>query len=121
MVKHGVTEFLQAFHDLGVAFCDMETDILILLDEQGNIERVYPGFTRALGYTESDVLGYGVLRLVDGRDTAAFVKSFNLLPRPAPFRMFHKDGSEVWVRLEAARFIDKHGFLIIRKMGRAIT
>ena len=48
MAKHGVTEFLRAFEDVGATFFQIETDLLICLDEKGNISRVNPAFEKAL-------------------------------------------------------------------------
>jgi PAS domain S-box-containing protein len=113
-----VTKFLDTFKSLGIKFSDLETDLLIVVDGRGRMVRVFPGFTAALGYTEADVLGWGIMRIIDARDMPAFIKSFTW-PDRKPFRMFHKDGGEVWVKLENWDFADEQqGLLIIRKIER---
>ena len=48
MAKHGVTEFLHIFEDVATTFFDLETDLLIVLDTQGGIERVNPAWESVL-------------------------------------------------------------------------
>jgi PAS domain S-box-containing protein len=114
--RPGVTAFLDAFRDINLQLCDMETDLLIVLDEQGQITRTYPGFTKALGYSEAEVLGLGIVRLINGDDMMIFVKAATGFPYPRPFKMMHKGGSEVMVRLVAAQFVDQCGYLIMRRV-----
>ena len=75
MAKHGVTDFLRIFEDVGTTFFDIETDLLVTLDEQGNISRTNPAFQRVLGYHEADVFGVALIRLVNVDDWARFIKS----------------------------------------------
>lgn len=118
MEKHGVTEFLITFKNLGIRFSDLETDLLIVVDGRGRITRAFPGFTQALGYTEAEVLGWNIMRIIETRDMPAFVKSFTW-PQKRPFRMLHKNNGEVWCRLVNWEFADEQqGLLIIRKIER---
>jgi PAS domain S-box-containing protein len=115
--RPGVTAFLDAFSDTNLQLCDMETDLLIVLDGQGQITRTYPGFTKALGYTEADVLGMNIMRLIESDDVMTFVKAATGFPYPRPFRMTHKGGGVVKVKLEAAQFNDQQcGYLIMRRV-----
>lgn len=115
MAKHGVTEFLSVFRDEAARFADAETDLLILLDEQGCIARVWPGFTRALGYEEKNILGRPLIDLIDVDTLAMFIKSFGWYPRPYPlFRMLHRGGGMVVVRMEWYEFTKDNCRLILR-------
>lgn len=113
--RHGVTEFLRVFEDVGATFFDIETDLLIVLDGQGNIERVNPAFERITGYSESDVLGQGIIRLVKMEDWAVFLRTFTAVT-PAPFRMLRKFEGEIAVRLMACRFKQQRGFIVLRRL-----
>lgn len=115
MARHGVTEFLHIFEDVGATFFDIESDVLVVLDAQGNIERTNPAFERVIGYAESDVLGSELVHLVDTNDLAVFIKSFNWLPQPEPFRMLRRGGGKVSMRLVAARFRGQRGYLVLRQ------
>ena len=113
MAKHGVTEFLRAFEDVGATFFQIETDLLICLDEKGNISRVNPAFEKALGRAESEVLGQGLMRVIAIDDWASFLRSFTSV-NPAPVRMLRKDSGEVTVKLIAFRFRASRGYLAFR-------
>lgn len=113
--RHGVTEFLQSFESIGSTFFDLEVDLLVVLDEKGNIERVNDAFERALDRQESEVLGQGIIHLVRMDDWAAFLNAFTAV-QPAPFRLLRKDSGDVGVRLIACRFIKRRGFLVLRKV-----
>lgn len=94
-------------------FFNLETDLLVVLDEQGNIARVNPAFEQTLGYREANVLGVSLISLVSVNDWAAFIKSFNA-PHPPVFRLLHSVSGESEVRLVAARFRQGRGFLVMR-------
>lgn len=113
--RRGVTEFLNVFRDAAARFADHESDLLILLDKQGCIERVYQGFTQALGYTAADVLGKPIIDFIDIDSLSIFIKSFGWYnaPRP-PFKMLHKGGGLVDVRMEWYEFQGYNGYLILR-------
>ncbi len=115
--RRGVTQFLSAFNDIHVKFADLETDLWIWLDKDGHIKRVWPGFTRALGYTEQDVAGIGITRLVDVNDLAIFIKNFSWYDTKErrPFRMYHKGGGEVWMRLITVGFARGEAHIILRQ------
>jgi PAS domain S-box-containing protein len=120
MPKHGVTEFLATFQDVGTTFFDIERDLLIVLDHDGNVERVNPAFEKVLGRTESEVLGQAIIRLVVMEDWAQFMHSFDYITRAATFRLLHRDAGLVNVRLIAYRFkkmdAGQRGFLILRPL-----
>ena len=133
MVKHGVTEFLQIFESIGRQFFDLETDLLIVLDETGAIERVNPAFERITGYAESDVLRVPIIKIIDNRDWSKFLNSFSV-KNPEPFRVLKKNSGTVEVRLIPPflfkrRFdlregetemredeVKRQGFLVLRKV-----
>ena len=115
MAKHGVTEFLSAFRDTTVRFADHETDLWIELDANGCIQRVWPGFTRALGYAEANILGRPIIDLIDIDTLAMFIKSFGWYDRPYPaFRMMHRGGGLVKVRMEWYEFMSDCCRIILR-------
>ena len=113
MVKHGVTEFLSAFKDTTARFADHETDLWIELDGQGCIYRVWPGFTKALGYEESNILGTPIINFIDLDTLAIFIKSFGWNERQT-FNMLHRGGGLVSVRMEWYEFIKDNCNLILR-------
>lgn len=113
MAKHGVTEFLRAFEDVSQTFFDIESDLLIVLDERGNISRVNPAFERALNRKESEVLGQGMIRLIRIDDWATFLRSFTSPNQPV-VRLLRKDSGEVSVKMIAFRFKGQRGFLAFR-------
>lgn len=112
--RHGVTEFLGVFQDVATTFFDLESDILIVLDTRGDIERVNPAWEHVTGYTESEVLRNAIIHYVDVDDYAVFIHAFTD-PHPKPFRMLHKGGGVVGVRLVACRFKQGRGFIVLRK------
>lgn len=114
MAKHGVTEFLQVYEGIAGTFFDIESDLLIVLDKQGGIERVNPSWERITGYTESDVLRNAIIHYVDVDDYARFIRGFTE-SHPEPFRLLHKGGGLVRVRLIACRFRQGRGFIVLRK------
>lgn len=118
MARHGVTEFLSTFSDVGIQFFDIETDILIVLDEQGNIDRVNPAFEKILARSEPDVLGEPVIRLIFSGDWSKFLNSFNDMQRGNVFHLLHKDAGMIRVQLTAYKFkptdTGRRGYLVLR-------
>lgn len=116
MVKHGVTEFLQIFQSISQTFLQLESDLLIVLDDFGNIVRVYPGFEKATGRLEYEVLGLPVIALIPQGDLPKFMRSFQTMES---FRLLHKDHGIVTVYLDNYAFVNiegiKYGFLILRR------
>jgi PAS domain S-box-containing protein len=109
---------LQAFQDVGTIFFDAETDLLVVLDECGNISRVNPAFEQRLGRTEASVLHLELIRLIHTDDLAAFIRSFDTTLKPARVRLLKRDSGEIVVKLIAYRFkkTDEglRGYLILR-------
>ncbi len=114
--RHGVTEFLRAFEDVGATFFDLETDILITLDEKGNIKRVNPSFERLLNRRERDVIGLGMMHLIRVDDWATFLRNFTSV-NPPPIRLLKAEHGEIAVRLIAFRFKAQVGYLVLRKIA----
>lgn len=118
MAKRGVTEFLKAFGDDHVVFFRAETDLLIALDEQGNIARVNPAFEKALEREESNVLHHEVIQFVHEDDLAKFIRSFDQSHAPDPIRLLKRNNGEIVARLIAFRFRRTddglRGYLILR-------
>ena len=111
--RRGVTEFLQVFEDVGATFFSLETDVCIVLDPVGNIERVNPAFEKDLGYTEADVRGKALIHLVSMENWAIFLRSFTAT-RQVPFGLLVKGGGVKRYELMACRFKARRGFLILR-------
>lgn len=118
MTRHGVTEFLSAFEDVGIQFFDIETDILIVLDEAGNIDRVNPAFERILNRAEPDILGEPIIRLIFSGDWSRFLNAFSDLQRGNIFHLLHSDAGLIRVQLNAYRFkrtdAGMRGYLVLR-------
>ena len=114
MAKRGLTGFLSVFEDIGRQFYDLETDLLVMLDEQGLIEDVNPAFEAELGRTKIEVLGTPLMRLIHIGDLAEFIREF-YEPRSRLFRMLKKDSGEIVVRLIACRFRKGQGYIILRR------
>ena len=113
--RRGVTEFLSIFQDVGATFFDIESDLLIVLDKDGNIDRINPAFEKALNRTEAEVLGMGIIRFVMVDDWAKFIRGFSAT-HPEAVRMLCKESGEIMVRLVACRFKAGRGFIVLRKV-----
>lgn len=109
---------MRAFEDIGATFFDAETDLLIVLDEEGNISRVNPAFERALGRKEINVLHSEMLRLIDENDLARFINSFDATTKAQPVRLLKREKGTITATLIAYRFrrTDEglRGYLILR-------
>lgn len=119
MVKrHGVTDFLTAFTDATATFFDVESDLLVVLDEHGDIERVNPAWERMLNRPEKDCIGRPIIVFVFHEDFARFMRAFQNVTRSEPFRLLHYEHGVVTVRLVAYRFKRmveyQRGFLVMR-------
>ncbi len=111
--RRGVTEFLRVFEDVGATFFDLETDLLVMLGEQGNIERVNNAFRQALGYTDADLIGLSLIRFVYMDDWAKFLNGFTAI-QAQPFRLMRKASGEIMVRLIAWRHRNNKSYIIFR-------
>ncbi len=107
MAKHGVTEFLEVFESDKSIFFDLETDLLLTLDDGGNIIDVNPAFEKILGYTERDVIGQSLIILISMKDLDA-TKQFHFLKR---------GGGEVLYRVEAWRNRNHWHYAIFRRVA----
>jgi PAS domain S-box-containing protein len=118
VAKHGVTDFLRVFEDVGTTFFDLERDLLVTLDEVGNINRVNPAFEIALGQDEASVLGHELIRYVEPNDLAKFIRSFDTMQKPERVRLLKRECGEVIVRLIAYKFRRSdeglRGYLVLR-------
>lgn len=114
--RRGVTDFLRIFEVVGATFFDIEEDLLVVLDEQGNISRVNPAFQKALNYHEADVFGVPLIQLVHADDWAKFIKAFNWHGPPQPFRLLRSTAGEMAVNLIAVRFRNGKGYLVMRSV-----
>jgi PAS domain-containing protein len=119
MPKRGVTEFLKAFEDVGTTFFDVEVDLLVVLDESGNISRVNPAFEQALNRLEPSVLRHGLISYIHPDDLAIFMHSFDPATSPIMFRLLRTGHGAVPVRLVAYKFkrtdAGQRGYLILRR------
>jgi PAS domain-containing protein len=118
MSKHGVTEFLQVFSGDESTFVNIETDMLVVLDESGNILRVNPAFEKSLNRQEIDVLRNGFIRYVHQDDLAKFMHSFDDSSKADPFRISKMEHGFITVRLSAYKFRRTEdglrGYLVLR-------
>lgn len=113
--RHGVTEFLSVFQDVGSTFYDLETDLLIVLDTSGGIDRVNMAFERVLGYHEASIRGHALIEFVSVDDMAKFIRSFSE-EFPQPFKMLHSWTGVVMMRLVKCRFRAGRGYVILREV-----
>jgi hypothetical protein len=110
---------LSVFKDTTARFADHETDLWVELDGKGCIRRVWPGFERALGYKEANILACPIIDFVDLDTLALFIKSFDWYDRPYPkFKMLHKGGGLVEVRMEWREFTPDCCRIIMRLIER---
>lgn len=115
-----VTRFLRAFNSYSQKFFEMEPDLEIVLDAQGNIIKVNPAFEKTLGRAEHEVRGVHIGQLINENDTAKFIRSFSLVSGVYSFRMLQRGGGNVEVTMINAQFVrvlDESGrecFLILR-------
>ncbi len=116
--RHGVTEFLTVFSDIGTMFFDLERDLLVVLDEVGNISRVNPAFERLLERPEASVLGQELIRYVALDDLAKFIRSFDTTQTATTVRLLKRGQGEVAVTLIAYKFRRTdgglRGYLVLR-------
>lgn len=117
--KRGVTDFLRAFENTGAVFFDLEVDILIELDEQGNVSRVNDAFERELARTQASVVRCELIRLIHEDDLAAFIRSFDTTLEAQPIRLLRRESGTVTVKLIAYTFkrteMGLRGYLVLRK------
>lgn len=124
--RHGVTEFLDAFRHFAFKFYELEPDLLVVLDGDGEIIRVNPAFVEVTGRRERDVQGLSIVRLVAEADLSKFMRSFDLDRDGAAFRLLRAESGTVEVRLvrfffdhrvDGTRVRNKEGYLILRSSG----
>jgi PAS domain S-box-containing protein len=106
VVKHGVTEFLEVFESDKSIFFDIETDLLVTLDEGGNILRVNPAFTRILGFSETDVMNQSLILFLS-------IPSLHLDTPQITF--LKKGGGEVNCRIVAWKYKHHQHYAIFRR------
>lgn len=92
----------QLFH----ALAEQSSDIIVLINQEGNITYANPAFGRALGFKAEEMIGIGGFEYVHPDDLKFLTDAFNLLAgdKNAPvqrseMRLCHKDGS--WRTFEA--------------------
>ena len=114
----GVTDFLVAFKDVTTTFFDIETDLLVVLDADGDIERVNPVWVSILNRTEQECIGRPIIVFVLSDDFARFMRAFNSIKHSESFRLLHRDHGVISVKLVAYRFKKsadvQRGFLVMR-------
>ena len=96
-----------------MVFFEITPDLLVWLDEDGNIKRVNPAFVKSTDYAEMDLLGKGIAQLIEPYDLATFLKTFRLKRRPI-VRLLHRETGQVRVKLVAYRFRKSYGYLEFR-------
>lgn len=111
VAKHGVTQYLTALSDVGMVFFEITPDLLIYLDQNGEISRVNPAFIKKTGYSEIEVMGKGIAQLIDPYDLAEFIRTFRQRPI---VRLLHRETGTIRVKLVAYRFRLSYGFLEFR-------
>lgn len=105
MSKHGVTEWLQVFEDDRSIFFDLETDLLVAMDEGGNISDVNPAFEKVLGYSKSDVMGKSLIMFIASED----------LSKTAPLLCFlRRGGGQVICQIIKWSYKKYHHYAIFR-------
>jgi PAS domain-containing protein len=117
--RRSVTRFLNTLDSDYKTFFDAESDVMIVLDAAGNVERVNLAFTRVLDRNERDVLGQPIAALVCIDDLAKFFRAFEMAGSEK-FRLLRRGSGAVEMLLIAFRFkrVDddqgRRGFLILR-------
>jgi PAS domain S-box-containing protein len=106
--RRGVTDFLSVFQSDGAVFFDLETDILVKLNEYGNIVRVNPAFEKILGYSELEVIGKSLIEIASMRDLDQI--------DPKALRLLRKGGGEVVVKVEDWRYRKPYHYAIFRRI-----
>ena len=105
--RRGVTEFLEVFDSDKSIFFDIETDLLITLDDGGNIVRVNPAFERMLGYRECEVIDKSLILILDLQTMRQGEQKFNFLKR---------GGGEVACRIVAWKYKNRQHYAIFRRV-----
>lgn len=115
MAKRGVTEYLQVFSDWRIAAFDLESDLIIGLDGDGNIQVVNPAFERVLGYREASVLHKPLIHFVSIRDLSRFIRIFYDRDKESRFNLLHCWTGEVTMQLVDYAFKPDWGLVILRE------
>ena len=115
----GVTQYLKVFSSIVSTFFDLEVDLLIVLDEHGDILRVNPAFIKTLRRREAEVLHQGIARYVAEEDLAKFLHAFEEEDQHTPFRLLRGKQGFIQVVLVKGFFTTlphegQRGFLILR-------
>lgn len=103
--RRGVTQYLDIMASVYATFYDIAPDMLIVLDDNGLIERVNPAFEKATGYAEQDVIGSIITRVIIFDD------------KDLPLRLLHKDSGEIKCRVVASRFRGGKVYLVLRPIN----
>ncbi len=106
IVKHGVTEFLEVFESDRSVFYDIETDLLVTLNEGGDIIGVNPAFERVLGYREADVIDKSLILIL-----SMPIASWNT----PQIRFLKRGGGEVICQIVAWRYKWHQHYAIFRR------
>lgn len=88
-------------------FFDLETDLLVTLDEGGNILRVNPAFEKVLGYREAEVIDKSLILIL----------SLPILDWKTPqIRFLKRGGGEVVCKIVAWKYKNKQHYAIFRRV-----
>ncbi len=85
------------------AFLENSSDVLVLVDEKGNILYESPGSSKIIGYEPAARIGKSIFELVHPDEIAPLKQIFGKLltepekPISAQFRLKHSDGSWRWI------------------------
>lgn len=104
--RRGVTDFLSVFESDKSIFFDIETDLLITLDDGGNINAINPAFERVLGYKRNDVIGRSLILYIS-------MQSLNASPPRLCFLV--RGGGEIVFSIAAWKYRNHQHYIIFRR------
>lgn len=116
MARHGVTQFLELFNDVGRVFFDLESDLLIVVNEHGEIFDCNPATERELNRAKAEMLSVPFMRFFYDGELLDFVQEF-YKPRGRCFRMLRRESGEIQVRLIAFRSYRDYGYIVLRRVA----
>lgn len=118
-MKRSVTTWLDTFSQVMAVFFDLETDLLVVLDGQGHIERINPAAEKLLGYEPGKLHGAFLIELVSMGDLTTFIEDCrrdNIGDTGMPFHLLRRGGGLCRVRLVKFWFekTSQQSYLILR-------
>jgi PAS domain S-box-containing protein len=103
------------------------SDVILILDMQGQIQYISPPIQRILGYTPTALIGQNAFNYIHPEDSSPVLARFrqklqdSIPTNPIEFRMRHLDGHWVWLEVMGNNLLDDPNIKGIVVNGRDIS